>query len=64
MDHAPPPAQVTLERITAKRVELYHAVPLPGENIPMFVTLAHVYNSVSTEEEVEWVLQILRGHRS
>ena len=34
-NRAPPPAQVTLERITAERVDLYIYVPPPGSNIPI-----------------------------
>ena len=37
VERAPPPARVTLERITAERVELYSYVPTPGENIPISV---------------------------
>ena len=33
----PPPAQATLEQITAERTELYSQVPSPGENIPVTV---------------------------
>ena len=34
VDCAPPPARVTLERITAERVELYSYVPPPGRTSP------------------------------
>ena len=34
VDHAQPPARVTLERITAERVELYSYVPPPGLTYP------------------------------
>ena len=37
VDRAPPPACVTLEQITAERVELYSYVPPPGTNIPISV---------------------------
>ena len=37
VDRAPPPTRVTLERITAERVDLYNYVPPPGENIPVSV---------------------------
>ena len=37
VDHAPPLARVTLERIMAKSVELYSYVPPPGTNIPIYV---------------------------
>ena len=35
VDRAPPPARVTLKRITAERVALYSRVPPPGDNIPV-----------------------------
>ena len=35
VDRAPPPARVTLKRITAERVALYSRVPPSGENIPV-----------------------------
>ena len=54
VDHTPPPAQVTLEQITAERVELYRVVPPPGENIPTSVTPNHIDDYVPTEQEVEW----------
>ena len=38
VNRAPPPAQATLERITAERVDLYIYVPYLGENIPVTVT--------------------------
>ena len=34
---APPPAQATLKRITAERVDLHSYVPSSGENIPVAV---------------------------
>ena len=54
VDNTPPPAQVTLERITAERVELYRVVPPPVENIPTSVTPNHIDDYVPTEQEVEW----------
>ena len=64
VDHAVPPARVILERITAKRMELYRSVPPPGKNIPISVTPANNYNYVPTYEEVEWEVRRLRGHSS
>ena len=64
MDHALLPAWVTLERITAERKELYSAVLLTGETIPISVPPSQIDDSVPTEEEVEWAVCILRGHRS
>ena len=64
MDHAPTPAWVTRKRITAEREELYRAVPPPGETIPISVLPSPIDDSVPTEEEAEWELRRLRGHRS
>ena len=67
VDHAPPPARITLKRITAERKELYCAVPPPppsGENIAIYVPPSQIDNSLPIEEEVEWAVQRLRGHRS
>ena len=66
VDHDPPPARVTFKWIMMERVELYHALPPPpppGDSIPTSVTPDHVDDSVSTEEEVKWAVQRLRGHR-
>ena len=52
VDHAPPPARVTLERITAERVALYSYVPPPGENIPIAIQPFQVYDSVLEEGEI------------
>ena len=37
--------------------------PYPGENTPMSVKPSHTDNFVPTEEEVNWVVRRLRGHR-
>ena len=63
VDHALPPARVKIERITAECVELYRSVPPLGENIPPSVTPTHINTSVPTEEEVEWAVQRLQGHK-
>ena len=42
VNRAPPPARVTLERITAEQVDQYSYVPPLGENIPVTVTPADV----------------------
>ena len=47
-NRGPPPARATLERITAERVELYSQVPSPGDNIPVTVKPAEIYDSVPT----------------
>ena len=52
VDRAPPPARVTLERITAERVELHSYVPPPGTNIPISVQLFPVDDSVPTEDKI------------
>ena len=64
VDRAMPPAQVTLERKTVERVEMYSYVPPPGENISIFVELFLVDNSVPTEVKIEWSVKRLRNHRS
>ena len=65
MDHTLLPSKITLEQITAKCVELYRTITPPlGENTPTSVTLAQIDDSVPTEEEVEWAVRRLRGHRS
>ena len=52
VDHAPPTSRVTLERITADRVELYSYVPPPGANIPISVDPFPVNDSVPTEDKI------------
>ena len=64
VDRAPPPAWVTLERITAERVELYNYVPPPRTNIPISVEPFPVDDLVPTEYEIEWAVKRLRSHRS
>ena len=48
VDCAPPPAQVTFERITVELVYLYLQVPPPGDNIPISVKLFQVEDLVPT----------------
>ena len=60
----PPPAQATLEQITAEQTELYRRVPPPGENIPVNVDPANIYDSVPTEDEVEEAVKRLWRNRS
>ena len=50
---APPPARVTLNRITAERFALYSYVPPPGTNIPISVKSFPVDDSVPMEDETE-----------
>ena len=64
VNRAPPPAQATLERITAKRVDLYIYVPPPGENIPVTITPADVDDSVTKEDEIVEAVKKLRRNRS
>ena len=64
VDRAPPPDWVTLERITAERVELYSYDPPPEVNIPISVEPLPVDNSVPTEDNIEWAVKLLRNHRS
>ena len=60
----PPPAQATLERITAERTALYIQVPYPGGNIPVTVEPAEIDNSVPTEDEIAEAVTKLRRNRS
>ena len=64
VNRAPPPARAMLERITAKRVDLYRYVPSPGENIPVTVAPAEVDDSVPTEDKIEDAVKKLRRNRS
>ena len=60
----PPPAQATLERITAEQTELYSQVPSPGENIPVTVEPELIDNSVPTEDEITAAVKKLQRNRS
>ena len=64
VDRAPPPARVTLERITAERVALYSHVPLLGDNTPGAIKPFVVEDSVPEEGEIEWAVKRLRNNRS
>ena len=64
VDRAPPPARITLERITAERVDLYSYVPPPGENTPVSIEPFPVYDSLPTEDNIEWVVKRLQNNRS
>ena len=56
-----PPAQVTLDRITAKWVELYSYVPPLGANILISAETFPLDNSVPTEDKIEWAVKLLRN---
>ena len=64
VDRAPPPARVTLKRITAERVKLYSRVPPPGENIPVRIERCEVKDKVTDEGGIEWAVKRLRNNRS
>ena len=59
---APPPAQVTLKRITVERVDLYPQVPPPGENIPVSDEPFQVEDSEPTEDEIDWSVRRFRNN--
>ena len=61
---APPPARVTLKRITAERVALYSRVPPPGENIRVQIERFEVGDKVPDEGEIEWGVKRLRNNHS
>ena len=63
-DRAPPPAWVTLKRITAEQVDLYHYIPPLGENISVSVEPFPVEDSVPTEDKIEWAVKRIQNHRS
>ena len=56
VDHAPPPTWVTLEQITADRVDL--------SNTPISVEPFQVDDSVPMEDEIQWTVKRLQNHRS
>ena len=58
------PAWVTLEYITAERVDLYRHIPPPGENIPISVDPFPVEDLVPTEDEIEGLVERLQNHCS
>ena len=64
VDCDPPPAQVTLKRITAERVDFYSHIPPPDTNIPVSVQPIPVEDLVTTEDEIEWAVKRLRNHSS
>ena len=59
VDCAPPPTHVTLKRITVDRIDLYHRVQLPGENIPIYVDPFQVEYLVYMEDEIDWAMRWL-----
>ena len=61
---APPPAPITLERITTERVAMYSRVPPPGDNIPVELETFKVEDVVPEEGEIEWAVKRLRNNRS
>ena len=52
VDRAPPPARVTLKRITTERVALYSRVPPPGEKTPVQIYPFEVEDKVPEEEGI------------
>ena len=64
VNRAPPPARVTLERITSEIVALYSRVPPPGDNIPAEIEPFEVKDAVPEEGEIEWAVKCLRNNRS
>ena len=60
----PLPAQATLERITAKRVELYSYVPPRRENIPVTAIPSDVVDLVPKVDEIAEAVKKLRRNRS
>ena len=63
-NRVPPPALVTLERITSEQVALYCRIPPPGENIPISVKPLLVDDSLPTEIKIEWEVHRLSSNHS
>ena len=64
INRMPPPARVTLERITVERVDLYCHIPTHMENIPVSVEPFQVDEMVPTEDNIEWAVKRQPKHRS
>ena len=64
VDRASPPNRVTLEWITAERVDLYSYVPPPGANFLISIEPFPVDDLVPREAEIESVVKRLLNHRS
>ena len=64
VDHAMPPARVTLYQIMSEQVDIYRYIPPQGQNIPISVEPFPVDNSVPTEDEIKWAVKRIRNHRS
>ena len=64
IDRALLPAWATLDWITEERVDLYSYVLSLGTNIPIYVKLVPVDDSVPTEDEIEGAVKHLRRNRS
>ena len=58
------PAQLTIERITAERVELHHHIPTPGENIPVSVDPFPLDELVPMEDDIEWAVRRMWDNHS
>ena len=59
-----PPARISLETLTAERVELYAHVPLSGRPIPIEVAPFPVYDNITVEEDIAEAVLRLRLHRA
>ena len=64
VDHTPSPAWVTLGKITAERIVLYHQVQPPGENISISIDPFPVEDLVPIEDDIEWAVRRLSKNRS
>ena len=64
VDPVPPSARFTLNWITAERVDLYHQVQPPGDNIHVYAKLFQVEDLVPKEDEIYWALRRLQNNQS
>ena len=64
VDRPPPPARVTLARVTAERTTLYSRVPPLGDTILVTIAPFTVEDGVASEAEVEWAVKSQRNNRA
>ena len=64
VDCALPPAQVTVERITVERRDIYSYMTRLGENIPVSVDPFLVDDLETTEDDTDWAVTCLQSHLS
>ena len=61
--YPPPPARITLARITKEQVEIYRRVPPPGYRITIEMVPFAIDDSILSMEKIKWEVPCLRRHR-